>query len=79
MSLGLTVSLGFYFAFLQACEYSETSFRVSDRVYGTLFFVLTGFHGLHVLIGTIFLLICTMRAMRLHFTSNHHLGFEAAA
>jgi len=79
ISLVFTVLLGSYFAFLQACEYSETRFRISDRIYGTLFFVLTGFHGLHVLIGTLFLLVCMVRAIRLHFTSDHHLGFEAAA
>nr|WNH37017.1 cytochrome c oxidase subunit III [Nezumia stelgidolepis]WNH38409.1 cytochrome c oxidase subunit III [Nezumia stelgidolepis] len=78
-SLFLTVLLGFYFTFLQATEYFETSFTIADGVYGTTFFVATGFHGLHVIIGSTFLLVCLFRQVRHQFTSNHHLGFEAAA
>lgn len=77
--LVLTVILGCYFTFLQASEYLETSFSIRDRVYGTTFFVATGFHGLHVLIGTTFLLVCLLRHLFNQFTSTHHLGFEAAA
>jgi cytochrome c oxidase subunit 3 len=75
----LTVRLGGYFTFLQAGEYIETSFTIADRVYGTTFFVATGFHGLHVLIGSTFLLVCLYRTYIYHFRSGHHFGFEAAA
>nr|QHD47916.1 cytochrome c oxidase subunit III [Etrocorema hochii] len=75
----ITVILGFYFTLLQAYEYIEAPFTVSDAVYGSTFFVATGFHGLHVIIGTTFLLICLIRLIKFHFSSNHHFGFEAAA
>lgn len=78
-SLLLTVLLGGYFTILQASEYLETRFSLRDRVYGTTFFVATGFHGLHVLIGTSFLIVCLVRHLKNHFTRAHHLGFEAAA
>nr|YP_097134.1 cytochrome c oxidase subunit III [Plethodon elongatus]AAU20571.1 cytochrome c oxidase subunit III [Plethodon elongatus] len=78
-SLFLTVMLGLYFTVLQATEYYETSFAIADGVYGSTFFVATGFHGLHVIIGSIFLLICLLRQINFHFTSDHHFGFEAAA
>lgn len=79
LRLFLTVLLGGYFTFLQATEYMETRFRISDSVYGTTFFVATGFHGLHVIIGRTFLLVCLVRHNLNHFTSYHHVGFEAAA
>jgi len=78
-SLIITVFLGLYFTYLQASEYLEASFSIADRVYGSTFFVTTGFHGLHVLIGTTFLFACLMRAKSHHFSTGHHLGFEAAA
>jgi len=78
-ALILTVSLGIYFTFLQAGEYAEASFRIADRVYGSTFFVATGFHGAHVLIGSRFLLVCLFRTWNHHFSNNHHFGFEAAA
>ena len=77
--LVLTVILGIYFTYLQAGEYIETRFSIADSVYGTTFFVATGFHGLHVLIGSTFLLICLIRVYIYHFSSGHHFGFEAAA
>lgn len=77
--LSLTVALGVYFTALQAIEYVEAPFRIADRAYGTTFFVATGFHGLHVLIGSSFLLICLIRVALHHFSSGHHFGFEAAA
>nr|WNH42668.1 cytochrome c oxidase subunit 3 [Neoperla amoena] len=77
--LFFTVILGIYFTILQAYEYVEAPFTISDAVYGSTFFVATGFHGLHVIIGTTFLLICLLRHSRFHFSSNHHFGFEAAA
>nr|APX39344.1 cytochrome c oxidase subunit 3 [Aphthona lutescens] len=78
-SLILTVILGIYFSILQGYEYLEAPFTISDSVYGSSFFMATGFHGLHVLIGTTFLLICLIRHYKIHFSKIHHFGFEAAA
>nr|AFQ62391.1 cytochrome c oxidase subunit III [Kateretes pedicularius] len=78
-SLTLTVILGFYFSILQGYEYMEASFSISDAVYGSSFYMATGFHGLHVIIGTTFLLVCLIRHYNNHFSSIHHFGFEAAA
>nr|YP_009772332.1 cytochrome c oxidase subunit III [Sarcophaga brevicornis]QIT03213.1 cytochrome c oxidase subunit III [Sarcophaga brevicornis] len=78
-SLFFTVTLGIYFTILQAYEYIEAPFTIADSVYGSTFFMATGFHGIHVLIGTTFLLICLIRHLNNHFSSNHHFGFEAAA
>nr|YP_009328074.1 cytochrome c oxidase subunit III [Euborellia arcanum]APD14848.1 cytochrome c oxidase subunit III [Euborellia arcanum] len=75
----LTVLLGVYFSFLQGYEYMEASFSIADSVYGSTFFVATGFHGLHVLIGSSFLLVCLLRLLVKHFSLSHHFGFEAAA
>ena len=77
--LFLTILLGVYFTALQAWEYYDSPFTIADRVYGATFFVATGFHGLHVLIGTTFLLVCFLRLIVFHFSNNHHFGFEAAA
>lgn len=74
-----TVILGIYFTILQAYEYIEAPFSIADSIYGSTFFIATGFHGLHVLIGTTFLLICLFRHLNFHFSSSHHFGFEAAA
>nr|UXP34372.1 cytochrome c oxidase subunit III [Cambaroides dauricus] len=78
-SLMLTVMLGLYFTSLQAFEYMEASFSIADSVYGSTFFVATGFHGLHVIIGSSFLSVCLYRLYKCHFSSFHHFGFEAAA
>nr|YP_008239384.1 cytochrome c oxidase subunit III [Attacus atlas]AGQ46296.1 cytochrome c oxidase subunit III [Attacus atlas] len=78
-SLFITIILGIYFTILQAYEYLEAPFTIADSIYGSTFFMATGFHGLHVIIGTMFLLICFMRHNLNHFSSNHHFGFEAAA
>nr|YP_010952831.1 cytochrome c oxidase subunit III [Tetraloides nigrifrons]WMQ53251.1 cytochrome c oxidase subunit 3 [Tetraloides nigrifrons] len=78
-SLALTILLGFYFSLLQAFEYMEASFTIADSVFGSTFFMATGFHGLHVIIGTSFLLVCLLRLFYCHFSSFHHVGFEAAA
>lgn len=75
----ITVLLGIYFTILQALEYWEASFSISDSVYGSSFFVATGFHGLHVLIGTTFLVVCLIRHVNCQFSKSHHFGFEAAA
>nr|YP_010884448.1 cytochrome c oxidase subunit III [Goniurosaurus varius]WIW75860.1 cytochrome c oxidase subunit III [Goniurosaurus varius] len=78
-ALTLTIILGLYFTLLQMMEYYEAPFTIADSVYGTTFFVATGFHGLHVIIGTTFLIISLFRQMKYHFTTKHHFGFEAAA
>nr|AWN56217.1 cytochrome c oxidase subunit 3 [Doru luteipes] len=77
--LGCTVVLGIYFTILQAYEYVEAPFVMADSVYGATFFMATGFHGLHVMVGTTFLLVCWVRASHDHFSWHHHFGFEAAA
>nr|AXI98654.1 cytochrome c oxidase subunit 3 [Pseudoniphargus multidens] len=76
--LSLTIALGFYFTLLQAMEYLEASFSIADSVYGTTFFVATGFHGLHVIIGSTFLTVCLARLYKAHFSSDHHMGLEAS-
>nr|AML25850.1 cytochrome c oxidase subunit III [Staphylinidae sp. BMNH 1274171] len=78
-ALTITVFLGLYFSLLQGYEYKEAPFTISDAIYGSSFFMATGFHGIHVIIGTTFLLTCLMRHMNNHFSSIHHFGFEAAA
>lgn len=78
-ALFITIALGIYFTLLQASEYYEAPFTISDGVYGSTFFVATGFHGLHVIIGSTFLIVCFFRQLKFHFTSSHHFGFEAAA
>ena len=79
IALILTTILAAFFTALQGLEYVESPFNISDSVYGSCFFITTGFHGAHVLIGTIFLLISFIRIIFNHFTSTHHFGFEAAA
>lgn len=77
--LFLTVVLGILFSYVQGVEYADAPFAFKDSIYGSTFFMATGFHGFHVLIGTIFLIVCLVRAMRGHFTPEKHFGFEAAA
>nr|ACA49824.1 cytochrome oxidase subunit 3 [Phrynus sp. 1 SEM-2008] len=79
LAMGLTLFLGVYFTILQAWEYYQSPFSITDSIYGTTFFVATGFHGLHVIIGSSFLLITFIRMMKYHLSPNHHFGFEAAA
>jgi cytochrome c oxidase subunit 3 len=78
LGLLITVLLGFFFTYLQALEYIEAPFTIADSVYGSTFFVATGFHGLHVIIGTIFLLVSLVRIVNYHFSQHHHNGFEAS-
>nr|QYK19308.1 cytochrome c oxidase subunit III [Macromia manchurica] len=77
--LFFTVLLGFYFTLLQAYEYIEAPFTIADSTYGSTFFMATGFHGIHVIIGTLFLSVCLIRHCLNHFSATHHFGFEAAA
>ena len=74
-----TVLLAVFFTFLQGIEYYGAPFSIYNSVYGSSFFMLTGFHGFHVIIGTTFLFICLIRIYFNHFTKEHHFGFEAAA
>jgi len=74
-----TVLLGFCFTCLQAWEYTHAEFGFKDTVYASTFYMATGFHGLHVIIGTIFLFVCLLRTNRGDFTQKDHFGFEAAA
>jgi len=75
----ITVILGIYFTILQGLEYFEARFTFADRIYGSTFFIATGFHGLHVIIGTLFLLVILIRHINYEFSQTHHFGFEAAA
>nr|QDP18096.1 cytochrome c oxidase subunit 3 [Dictyophorus spumans] len=77
--LFFTSIMGMYFTMLQAYEYYEAPFTIADAIYGSTFFMATGFHGLHVIIGTVFLMTCLIRHSMNQFSSSHHFGFEAAA
>ena len=74
-----TVLLGLIFTLLQIMEYRFSSFTVADSVFGSTFYIATGFHGLHVLIGTLFLATIWTRSWNGHFRNGHHFGFEASA
>jgi len=79
ISLIITVILAILFTALQVLEYFDAPFTISDSVFGSCFFMTTGFHGFHVLIGTIFLTVSLFRIVLNHFTNTHHFGFESAA
>jgi cytochrome c oxidase subunit 3 len=73
-----TILLAIFFTLLQAYEYINAPFGISDNVYGSVFFMTTGLHGFHVIIGTLFLLVCLVRLIQHHLTKKVHVGFEAA-
>ncbi|MBC8339149.1 MAG: cytochrome c oxidase subunit 3 [Rhodospirillales bacterium] len=75
----LTVLLGLTFTGFQAYEYIHATFKFTDGIYSSTFYLATGFHGFHVIVGTIFLIVCWFRARAEHFTPEGHIGFEAAA
>ena len=77
--LWVTIILGLYFSYLQYTEYQIAFYGFNDSVYGSTFFIATGFHGLHVLVGSSFLLVCWIRSLFNTFSSEHHFGLEAAA
>ena len=77
--LALTIILGIIFTSVQVYEYIGAPFAFSGSIYGATFYMATGFHGFHVLVGTIFLIVCLVRSMKGHFTPEQHFGFEAAA
>lgn len=79
LTLLLTCVLGVYFTILQGLEYWQANFSINDSSYGSTFFISTGFHGIHVLIGTSFLLICWYRRANKHNNIDHLIGFEIAA
>jgi cytochrome c oxidase subunit 3 len=79
IGLALTILLGLTFTCVQAWEYAHAPFAFSNSIYGATFFMATGFHGFHVIIGTIFLIVCLVRASAGQFTPTQHLGFEFAA
>jgi cytochrome c oxidase subunit III len=77
--LWLTIGLGLIFTSVQAYEYAHAPFSFGDNIYTSAFFMATGFHGFHVIVGTIFLIVCLARAYKGHFKPQQHFGFEAAA
>jgi cytochrome c oxidase subunit III len=77
--LWLTILLGLLFSSIQAYEYLVAPFPFAGLNYGTTFYMATGFHGFHVIVGTIFLIVCLVRTYKGHFTPQQHFGFEAAA
>ena len=79
LGLALTILLGISFTLCQAYEYNHAGFAFAGHVYGSTFFMATGFHGAHVIIGTIFLTVIFFQALAGHFTPGQHFGFEAAA
>ncbi|MGZ8285557.1 MAG: cytochrome c oxidase subunit 3 [Allosphingosinicella sp.] len=77
--LWATIGLGLLFSGIQAYEYAHAPFGFKDNIYTSTFFMATGFHGFHVIVGTIFLIVCLVRAYKGHFSPKQHFGFEAAA
>jgi cytochrome c oxidase subunit III len=77
--LAITILLGLSFTGVQAFEYSHAAFSFKGGIYPSTFFMATGFHGFHVIMGTTFLIVCFFRARAGHFKPDHHFGFEAAA
>jgi cytochrome c oxidase subunit 3 len=78
-SLFYTIIYAIYFTSFQIDEYYHAGFAMSDGIYGSVFYMATGFHGFHVFVGTCFLIVCAIRLYNYHFTVEHHFGFEAAA
>lgn len=78
LSLFITICLGLLFTCFQVYEYVIADFSISDSVYGSVFYLATGFHGLHVIIGTIFLMVMFFRHIACHFVNGYHFGLDAA-
>ena len=64
---------------MQIHEYGEAAFTIRDGIYGATFYMLTGFHGFHVIMGTVMLIVILLRSMAGHFSPSHHFAFEAVA
>jgi cytochrome c oxidase subunit 3 len=79
VGLALTILLGISFTSFQALEYSQAPFHFTGGIYPSTFFMATGFHGFHVIVGTCFLIVCFFRALAGQFSPERHFGFEAAA
>merc|ERR1712121_205189 len=77
LRLWITCALGIYFVYLQGMEYYEAGFAFSDSIFGSTFFIATGFHGVHVIVGTLLLLTILGRLINCHFSPNRHVGFLA--
>lgn len=77
--LGITVVMGIVFTGLQVREFFEAKFTIIDSVYGAIFYTITGFHGFHVIVGTVFLMVNWARIYQDHYAPSHHFGFTAAA
>ena len=75
----ITIIIGIIFSIIQIYEYYNSTFSINDSIYGSLFFITTGFHGLHVIIGTLFLIISLIRIINNHLSRYHHFGFEASS
>jgi cytochrome c oxidase subunit 3 len=76
--LSYAIFLGVLFTLIQLYEYNTASFNINDSIYGSLFYVLTGFHGLHVIFGTVFLFVTLIRHFKYHLLVEHHFGLEAS-
>lgn len=77
-ALTVTIVLACWFLVLQGFEYYELPFNITDGIYPSVFFMLTGLHGFHVLFGTIFIIVCLVRVLNWKYLTNHHLGFVLA-
>ena len=75
----ITIILAIVFTSCQVYEYINAPFDISDGIYGSTFYMLTGLHGMHVIVGTIFLIVAVYRAIGHHYTTNRHIGYETAA
>lgn len=78
-ALLFTIAFAIWFTGLQYWEYNKAAFNISDSVYGSVFYMTTGLHGFHVIIGSLFLIVCLFRQIAYHFTIGQHIGFECAA
>lgn len=76
--LYFTLLLRLIFSLIQIYEYNQAPFTIADSIFGSIFFITTGFHGIHVFIGSSFLLVCLIRLIKRHFSKNRHFGYEAA-
>jgi len=75
----ITAALGILFLGLQIYEYNHATYKLTDGIYPTTFYLATGFHGFHVFVGTVFLLVCGVRALKNQFQPHKHIGFQACA
>jgi cytochrome c oxidase subunit 3 len=75
----LTILLAVIFTGFQVFEYTTANFNITDGIYGSTFYMATGFHGFHVFIGTVALTVTLIRLVMNHYSTEHHFGFEAAA